>query len=422
MSRQKNSVSSCLLWALSLTLLLALLSTGSASAQTITPLYSFAGSTDTFGVKGPLVFDSAGNAYGSSTDGGAYGYGGVFQLTPPATSGGAWTETVIYSFDAGVYNTAGADSLAIDHQGNLYGTTQSGKNQNCINSVCGTAYKLLHPPKSGGAWTYRLLHAFKGGKTDGNNPIWGVVIVGNNIYGTTLNGGPNGEGVLFQLSPSGTTYTETLIHSFPDSSSDGYFPVGLTADNAGNLYGVTLGGGPNDGGIVYKFSPSSGGGWTETTVFSPDPTTYGDELAIPPVLDGSGAIWGVTQYGGSGEAGTLFRLHPASGGLWTPELIHSFYQATDGYQLFFDRSTHTLYGVIAAFNVVGSGGCGYIYQATQSSGGIWQFAPAFNFSPASLGMGCMPYYPMSMNASGTLFGLSQTGGTNGDGLAFQFAP
>jgi uncharacterized repeat protein (TIGR03803 family) len=411
-------------------LLVTLSATGAAFAQTLTTLYNFANGADAAEPKGALVFDSAGNAYGASESGGENGYGGVFQLSPPTSSGGAWTESLIYSFTAGAYGTAGANALAIDHLGNLYGTTQFGQNQTCINAACGTVYKLIPPSAPGGGWTYRLLHAFKGGKTDGNNPICGVVIVGNNIYGTTLDGGPDGEGVLFQLSLSGAAYTETLLHSFPSSSTDGYFPVGLTADGAGNLYGVTLGGGPNSGGVIYKLSPSSGGTWTETIVFSPEYTTYGDELALPPVLDGTGAIWGTTQYAGSGKSGTLFRLHPVSGGGWTPELIHSFDEATDGDQpggLLFDRSSRTLYGVVAAFNVEGS--CGYIYKATQSSsGGSWEFSGAYTF-PTNYSLGCNAYYPLTLTSSGNLFGVTGTGGASygedgsaGWGTAFQFVP
>jgi uncharacterized repeat protein (TIGR03803 family) len=424
MNRKQFSLSSRLSFVLCLTVL-ALSIAGAAVAQTVTPLYSFGAPPDAYGQTSAVVFDSAGNAYGTSTQGGANGYGAVFQLTPPATSGGSWTETVIYSFAAGSNNTAGAAGLGIDRLGNLYGTTQFSQNSHCLNSACGTVFKLVRPSTSGGAWTYRLLHGFKGGKTDGSNPISGVVVIGNNVYGTTFTEGPNGGGTVFQITQSGNNFTETLIHSFPSATGDGFNPAGMTKDAAGNLYGVALGGGSNNGGILFKLASSSGT-WAESVLLSPD-ITYGNEPALAPVFDGAGALWGTTQYGGSGNAGTLFRLRPpsTSGGAWTPQLVHSFDINTDGEQpggLVFDRTSHTLYGMIEARGISGSGGCGYIYQVTQTSGGAWQFFPTFNFSTTNQGLGCAPYLPMTIDASGNLFGVTQTGGTNGDGVAFEFAP
>jgi len=391
-------------------------------AQTATPIYSFSAPPDVVGVRSQLVFDAAGNAYGTSETGGAYNYGGVFQLTPPAFPGGPWVETIIHSFDGGPNGTAGPNQLAIDTLGNLYGTTQAGKGAGCQSSACGRVFTLVRPSSPSGAWGFHVLHRFAGGIGDGSNPVFGVVLIGNKKYGTTMNGGPNGGGIVYELAPSNEGYTEKIIYSFPGYSGDGSLPVGLTRDAEGNLYGVTLGGGAG-GGVVFKLTPpaSGSGSWTESVLFSPDNATYGNELADAPVLDKAGALWGTTQYGGPGNAGTLFRLSPpsVSGGQWQPTLIHAFDLNTEGLQngaLLYERSANTVYGMTPGLNV----NCGSIFQVTETSSGVWTYSTAYTFS--SPAVGCNPNLPLNLDGSGNLFGVALDGGANGYGSAFQFTP
>ena len=160
-----------------------------------------------------------------------------------------------------------------------------------------------------------------------------------NIYGTTLNGGNAGNGVVFQLSPpkSGTLWSETVLHSF-DTSTDGSEPrTGVTLDTAGNLFGTTEVGGSAGYGAVFEVSPPAkkGGAWTESVVhsftFSPDGGTPG---ASNIVIDGKGNLYGTTQSGGTPKMGVVFELSPPAqnGGKWDETILHAFRGAPDGSQ------------------------------------------------------------------------------------------
>jgi len=151
-------------------------------------LYSFRGGSDGSSPQGALVADKAGNLYGTTAEGGSSncvsGCGIVFQLSPPATSGGSWTETVLYRFLGGTDGAAPGSDLIFDAAGNLYGTTMGGGDA----SSDGTVFQLT-PPAQGGPWTETVLYRFAGG-ADGKAPLSGLVFdkVGN-LYGTTLFGG-----------------------------------------------------------------------------------------------------------------------------------------------------------------------------------------------------------------------------------------
>jgi uncharacterized repeat protein (TIGR03803 family) len=176
-----------------------------------------------------LIFDHAGNLYGTTQQGGTYGFGTVFELTSRA--GGGWTENVLYSFGAngtdGVEPYAG---LIFDDAGNLYGTTFVGGTYNG-----GTVFELT--PQAGGGWTEKVLHSFGNG-TDGFQPYAGLIFDGTgNLYGTTY----GGAGAVFELTPqAGGGWTEKVLHRFNSNGTDGYLPLGgLILDAAGNLYGTT---------------------------------------------------------------------------------------------------------------------------------------------------------------------------------------
>ncbi len=239
---------------------------GSASAApTESVLHSFTGgsSDGAFPFAG-LIADSAGNLYGTTQGGGASNNGVVFKLAP----GG--TETVLHSF------TGGSDGsnplfagLIADGAGNLYGTTEFGGGTGCGGPGCGVVFKLTPTGSS-----YTVLHSFAGGSGDGANPYAGLIIdSAGNLYGTTEFGGGPGCGVVFKLAPGGT---ETVLHTFTGSPNDGAFPTaGLFADSGGNLYGTTAGGGappppnapPCGGsgcGTVFKLAP----GGAETVLYT----------------------------------------------------------------------------------------------------------------------------------------------------------
>jgi len=190
--------------------------------------------------------------YGMTQVGGAVGEGTVFKLTPPAKTGGAWTETVLHSFDVTNGNDGaipGPAQLIADAAGALYGTTNQGGTYGD-----GTVFKLAPPTGTGTSWTETLLHSFNG--TDGTSPNAGVLAVGGALYGTAIGGGTYGYGTVFALTAptSGTNWTATVLHSFNlVYDRGGLSPNGaLIEDPKGNLYGTTGGGGPGGGGVVFK--------------------------------------------------------------------------------------------------------------------------------------------------------------------------
>jgi uncharacterized repeat protein (TIGR03803 family) len=220
-----------------------------------------------------FVADKAGNLYGvtsiggngnCSDFGGGGGCGAVYELSPPAKLGGAWTETVLYNFQGGADGDEVIGSLIFDAKGNLYGTSALGGGGTCTYG-CGTIFELVPPAQAGGAWTKSTLYFFQGGATDGSYPEASLVFDRHgNLFGTTLyGGGPNcaayGCGTVFELTPPpqpGDAWTETVLHTFVGpSSTDGYCPSsGLISDAAGNLYGTTGFGGAYNNGAVFEVS------------------------------------------------------------------------------------------------------------------------------------------------------------------------
>jgi uncharacterized repeat protein (TIGR03803 family) len=317
-------------------------------------VHSFGNGKDGAFPNGSLIFDAVGNLYGTTYYGGASGgYGIVFELKPQTD--GSWTEEVLHNFDGNAKDGYGPySSLIFDAAGNLYGTTEQGGEYGR-----GTAFELK--PKSGGGWTEKGLHSFGGVDTDGVNPYSNLIFdASGNLYGTTEQGGETYDGVVFELSPGGGgEWSETILYSFTDSSNGGLLPYsGVVFDGAGNLYGTTLGGGANSAGTVFELSPGAGGVWTQTVLYSFNDngqdgyTPYGGVI-----FDGSGNLYGTTSDGGPENAGVVFKLRPTAGGSWTETLLLPF-NGLDGRGpcagLIFDGSGN-LYGTTSAGGVRESG-------------------------------------------------------------------
>jgi len=215
---------------------------------------------------GGVVFDKAGNLYGVTNEGGSAcpspGCGTVFQLSPPEKKGATWTERVIYEFN-GTDGSIPVGGAIIDPSGNLYGTTGYGGSGTCLlfgyNVGCGVVYELSPPKQKGDQWTYTVLYNFQGGQ-DGLFP-WGDLVFDTqgNLYGATQFGGGKGTtcnqyfggncGTVFRLSPpkkQGGKWTEKVLHSFA-GGADGANPNGyLVLDGSGAVYGLTTAGGNRD--------------------------------------------------------------------------------------------------------------------------------------------------------------------------------
>jgi uncharacterized repeat protein (TIGR03803 family) len=325
--RSPGIIRICLLFAIALTLAVP------ASAEWKEKvLYSFQGAPDGAVPAGGVVFDKAGNLYGATLGGGASTCDGpgqcgtVYKLAPPATKGGAWTETVLYVFKGHAQNDGATPEggLVIDEAGNLYGTTGYGGSGPCLllgGAVgCGTVYELSPPAKQGDPWTETVLHSFQGGK-DGYVASGDLVFdTAGNLYGATLFGGGKGTtcdslyggqcGTVFKLSPpktKGGKWTEKVLHSFAGATDGAQPNGGLVLDGKGNVYGTTYAGGREDWGTVFALGPPNrkGGAWTEKQLHV---FTTGNAGGLPSagvIFDLNGNLYGTTL-------GTLFRLAPPS--------------------------------------------------------------------------------------------------------------
>jgi uncharacterized repeat protein (TIGR03803 family) len=325
--------------------------------------------TDGYFPDAGLIFDAAGNLYGTTVAGGAHNYGTVFELSPKA--GGSWTENVLHSFS---YNGTDGSypyaSLIFDAAGNLYGTTGFGGSGAC-SLGCGTVFELT--PAGGGVWTETVLHNFIANGADGTGPDASLIFdASGNLYGTTVTGGANGYGAVFELTPGGANGPDTVLYSFIDNGKDGVEPeASLIFDAAGNLYGTTLFGGAYVYGTVFELTPKAGGGWKETVLHSFDNPAFDGKDGAEPVagliLDATGNLYGTTtKTGGAYGDGIVFELvRPASGEHWKERLLHTFpSHRFDGTNpsagLIFDAAGN-LYGTTANG---GTAGYGTVFELT----------------------------------------------------------
>jgi hypothetical protein len=315
------------------------------------------------------------------------GCGTVFELSPPEEKGGAWTETVLYSFPTAKQGYAPWGDLVFDKAGNLYGATifGGGYGTTCdgFYQYCGAVFELSPPETKGGKWTEKVLHGFRGG-TDGANPNGGLVLDNQGaIYGTTYSGGNQnckqsgyiGCGTAFELSPptrKGTSWAETVLHRFNSSSSDGGNPMaGMRFDTGGRLYGTTLNG--VSGGIVFSLEPKGTHEWKETVLygFNENNGPFDPECSL--IFDHGGNIYGTTYVGNGGSLqGSVFRLRPPSNKAqrWTLRILHGFLGPPDGdfpaASLVFDANGD-LYSTTQAGGTgtgCGHGGCGTVFQVS----------------------------------------------------------
>jgi uncharacterized repeat protein (TIGR03803 family) len=279
------------------------LSPGADGNWAETVLYSFGNGTDAGGPQTNLIFDTGGNLYGTTEYGGDYGVGTVFELSP--TAGGVWNESVIHSFNLdGTDGTYPRAPLIVDASGNLYSTTNQGGTYGY-----GTVFELS--PAAAGTWSESILHSFNNNGTDGTYPFAGLTFdaVGN-LYGMTSVGGTYDAGTIFTATPSNGSWTETVLHSFNTVGEGGYQPhAAPTFDSAGNLYGTTSYGGANNDGTVFALVSTGGGNWTGKVLWSFDGTNGAHSYAGL-LVDSFGDLYGTTEEGGTHDDGLVFEIKP----------------------------------------------------------------------------------------------------------------
>jgi uncharacterized repeat protein (TIGR03803 family) len=296
-------------------------------------LYNFTGNADGGFLTASLAIDSQGNLYGVSSTGGTNNKGNVFELT---RYDGGWILIVLYSFTSGSDGGYPSGGVILDKAGNLYGTAYyGGLLSDCSGVGCGVVFELS--PGSDGNWTETVLHSFT--ETDGALPSSALVFGADGIlYGTTSLGGTttacegdpaNGCGTVFQLAPSAGGWTETTLLSF--DGTDGYFPQSMTY-HGGKLYGTTLLGGSQGWGTVFEVTLRKSGA-TEHVIHSFGSGTDATQPAGAVVFDKEGNLYGSASRGGNpacdGGCGAIFELK-LKGEVWTEGILHQFTGADDG--------------------------------------------------------------------------------------------
>ncbi len=330
---------------------------------------------------------------------------------------GAQTETVLYGFGSSTDYTYGyypVSNLTFDAAGNLYSTTVGG---GANPTAFGTVFELT--PSSGGVWTPKVLADF--GISSGS-PNGGVIFdSAGNLYGVTVGGGAYQGGVVYELTPqAGGGWTEKWLHQF-GQGTDGKAAIGnLAFDSAGNLYGVTYEGGLYGRGTVYELMPQAGGLWTEKILHNFSGTgADGESPSAGVILDASGNVYGTTVSGGAnqghveGYAGTVFELTRV-GSEWSEKILWSFPQSR--------------YDAAGPFDSLIFDSAGNLYGTTSSGGQYFSNGTVFQLSPTAEGAwtetilhsfgrdssdGAGPYGNLIIDSTGSLYGTTSQGGKYG---------
>ena len=399
-----------LMVAFAVALALVAVATPRAHAQTFSVVHNFTGGSDGGNPLGGFTIDAAGNLYGTTDAGGVYGAGTVFKMTHSGS------EIVLYSFTGGTDGANPGASLLMDAAGNLYGTTFAG-------GAFGAGTVFTVSPYSG---KEKVLYSFTGG-TDGAGPEAGLAMdAAGFLYGTTTAGGSHGNGTVFRLGVNGGQWREKVLYSF-GQLPDGKVPVaGVTLDADGDLYGTTSAGGINNYGIVFRLTRSSAPGWTESSWRESILHNFqnSSDGAVPYaglIFDQSGNLYGAATEGGTvpNTGGTIFKLTPTTSG-WTFTVLYSL--PGSGISGTFRNLIMDASGSLSLYGTThcdGDNNAGTVYKLT-NSGGAWTYTSLHVFTGGSDGL--YSFSNLVFDANGNLFGTTNLGGAHGSGVVFKITP
>jgi uncharacterized repeat protein (TIGR03803 family) len=389
------------------------------AASTEKVLHSFTSNTDGSGSSFGLISDTGGNLYGARGQGGAYGWGTLFQLTPNPDS--TWTFNVIHNFTGGEDGgNPGWGRLAMDATGNLYGTTYRGGTYGL-----GVVFKLT--PNQDGSWTESTLYQFTGGD-DGEGPETTPMFdnVGN-LYATTTTSVLCYEcGGVFKLAPNQDgSWTESTLYQFTGGDG-GESWAGVIFDTAGNLYGTTRNGGAYGDGIIFILTPNQDGSWTESALHQ---FTGGNDGADPSIaglsFDGAGNLYGATERGGrpgcDDGCGIAFEIAPDTKG----RILHRFTGNRDGGHPNGLVSFDTAGGLYETAWYGGAHGFGVVVKATpllkpHADYVGWQKSVIYSFKGGK--DGASPSMGVIVDGAGNVYGTTTAGGSNGAGVVYEITP
>jgi hypothetical protein len=428
-----------------------------SSAASETPIYDFKGKTDGSAPQWPLLVMPDSISYGSTPNGGQYQMGQVFKMDPPSATDSSWRKEMVYDFAnpetvgwTDGYTPAGNLVPGPEGSGSFYGTTLYGgqSTDTACNAVedatkgCGTVFQLWPPAAPGDTWRKDILYSFNN-SGDGTGPNSLIEDSDGNLYGTTKT-------TAFELSPSivdgETVWTLKVLHAF-NGTTDGTGPnPGLLMDSAGVIYGTTPNGAityPNlNNGTVFTLTPPSspGGPWTYAQVYDFQGGTTDGAVPNGGLLGGPGTgsspgvyLWGTTQAGGANGLGTLFQLEQTyADEPYGDSLQHSFSGGSDGgvpMAGLFESDDGSYWGtasqggLVEAAYACGSG-CGVVFEYQRKfdfNRTVYTFSTIAEFAGYGYGDGSDPNTALGVDSNGSLYGMTNSGGTTGEGTIFMLA-
>jgi uncharacterized repeat protein (TIGR03803 family) len=392
-------------------------------AQTFSVIHNFTGGGDGWFPIGTTI-SRGGTIYGSEQGGCC---GGIFKMQ---SAGAGWILTPLYMFPSGGPDGVGPGPVTIGPDSSLFATNTSGgiTGGQCGQAGCGAVINLRVPPNTSVSalrpWNVNLVYSFAFAN-DGAQPGPDQILTfdgAGNMYGTTQFGGATGNGAVFRLVEGDGGWHENVAYSF-SARPDGNVPEsGVIVDPAGNIYGTTSLGGTANFGTVFELSPS-GSGYTEKVLYNFQNGIDGSQPWGELVLDSAGNLYGTASSGGDGNGGTVFQLTP-SGGSWSFNLLYAF-QGNGSFGpiagLTMDAAGN-LYGTTAGDGAFGDGS---VYKLTRS-GGSWTFADLHDFSGTD---GRGPVGGVTLGFNGNLYGTAKSGGAfsgsqcvAGCGVIWQITP
>lgn len=398
-----------------------------SQAQTFQVLHSFADGDDGAIPLAGLIMDTAGNLYGTASGGGktndgceTYGCGVAFRLVP---SGTGWILRPLYVFQGGFESGPDGSNpearMVFAADGVLYGTTACGGEYHCNNSSCGTVFTLAPPATACKSalcpWTETVIYRFIGPPYAGipvNGPL--VFDHAGNLYGVAL-GGPEGYGVIYELTPSGGTWSEDDLSGAGGADNPS---SGVIFDTAGNLYGANQGAGY---GGIYQLA-HTGSGWTMNPILT---VLSGDTGSVPEgglIFDNSGNLYGSMVADGPAGGGTVFEL---SAGTWNFNLLYGFTGGAGPQENLTMDVSGNLYGTTYQDGAYDEGS---VFKLTPSQNG-WIYTDLHDFTGGS--DGGQPISNVVIDAHGNLYGTTSRGGSgpctstyngNGCGVVWEITP
>jgi uncharacterized repeat protein (TIGR03803 family) len=422
---QRKSFSKMVIFAILAVTLVWAAATWAADSEKV--LYNFTNGDDgSLPDYSAMVLDKQGNLYGIAGAGGSFGLGAVFELSPNAD--GRWTETVLHSFAGGTDGAIPVNAgLVRDNAGNLYGVTTFGGGlgycpNEGTNYYCGTVFELT---PAGGQWQETVLFRFDNGKLGGYPSETLILDHAGNLYGSAALGtgcGGGGCGMVFELARSREgPWKEKILYAF--QGGDGAAPNSpLLFDSHWNLYGTTISGGSNDAGVVFKLSPRQKGAWKETVLHNFAPLAYdGSRPCGVLAFDRAGNLYGSTQNGGKWPCG---KYGPGCGvvyklahGTWKESILLNFRGGRNGV----GNDTEGV-ALDSSGRIYGTASGSIFAQAavfrlTRDRDGKWVQHILYNFGNNGVFPGMVV-----PDGAGNFYGTTIKGGTYGWGTVFEITP